>query len=259
MSAGRTAGALLAAALLACAGATPAQADDTGYRYWSFWESQDGQDAADGNDWAYATQGPGTLRAGEGDILGFRFAVSAEASDVQIPREEPDYDVICPPTEVPVDGNRVALVIDYGTAAHAPDGERPPEPATRSACAVVQDGATAADALADVAEELRYGADGLLCAIDGYPVQGCGEQVSADDDAPEADQADGGDAGDDPADDAGGDTADEPGGNPEAAAAEGDSGGDSGPGGSTLAVAAGVTVVGGLAVAAALRSRRRRG
>jgi hypothetical protein len=225
-------GALLAAALLTgVVAASPAHADDTGYRYWSFWEG------ADGGGWSYATQGPGTLRTDDGDVLGFRFAVSPEASDTVRPRAEPDFDLICPPTEAPVEGNRVALVIDHGTPAHAPDGERPPEPPTRTACAEVPDGATAAEALAEVAEPLRYNADGLLCAIDGYPAGGCGEQITDSGDAA---------APAEPTDDA--------------AASGGSAGeGDDDGSGSTVAVVTGVVVVAFLAAAAVFRSRRRRG
>jgi MYXO-CTERM domain-containing protein len=42
---------------------------------------------------------------------------------------------------------------------------------------VAQD-ATTAEALASVAEPLRYDSNALLCAIAGYPAKGCGEQVA---------------------------------------------------------------------------------
>ncbi|MGW7793631.1 GPS-CTERM domain-containing protein, partial [Streptomyces tricolor] len=59
-------------------------------------------------------------------------------------------------------------------------GGGPPRPRRRSACAGVRADATTADALAAVAEPLRYDTNALLCAIAGYPRTGCGEQVSAD-------------------------------------------------------------------------------
>jgi hypothetical protein len=48
-------------------------------------------------------------------------------------------------------------------------------------CASVSPDATTAEALAGVAKPLRYDTNALLCAIAGYPRQGCGEQVSAGD------------------------------------------------------------------------------
>ncbi len=219
-AAARGIGALAAAgAVLAMTAlfAAPAWADDSGYRYWSFWEGEAG------GDWSYAAEGPGTARTDPGDVLGFRFAVSEEASDSHRPRGAADFAAICGPdegTDGDDGGEGVAVVIDFGDRADAPDGGRPPEP--RTECARVPDGATAAEALAAVAEPLRYNSDGLLCAIAGYPEQGCGEQI-----------ADEGTAGDDSAEGGGG-------------------------GGGPVAIAAGIGVVLLLATAAARRARRTR-
>jgi hypothetical protein len=215
--------ALLLTAALAGAAPISARSQDSGYRYWSFWEGEDG------GGWSYATQGPGTWRPGEGDVLGFRFAVSTEASDTHQPRGEAAFGPICGESAE----GRVALVIDFGTPAHAPDGERPPEPRTRTECAPVDDGATVAEILAEVAEPLRYDSSGLLCAIAGYPEQGCGEQVSSDGDDADADASD-------------------------TASAE-KSGDDGAGGGSTVAVLVGVGTVALLAAAAFRRSRAGRG
>ncbi|WP_033822490.1 SCO2322 family protein, partial [Kitasatospora sp. MBT63] len=77
---------------------------------------------------------------------------------------------------------RVAVVLDFGTAADSPPGaldagQSPPAP--RTACASVPSGATSAEVLAAVAPPLRYDSAGLLCAIAGYPRAGCGEPVAA--------------------------------------------------------------------------------
>ncbi|MCF3104467.1 hypothetical protein IPZ58_23145 [Streptomyces roseoverticillatus] len=157
----------LAALLLALLGTAPAQA--AGYRYWSFWQAPGGQ-------WAYATQGPGTARPGDGDVIGFRFAVSADSSDAAKPRGAAGFGPVCDGTPAKDGAKRVAVVLDFGTPADAPDGETPP--AARSACAQVGEDATAGEALAAVAKPLRYDSSALLCAIAGYPRTGCGEQVS---------------------------------------------------------------------------------
>ncbi|MCH6160073.1 SCO2322 family protein [Streptomyces marispadix] len=195
-----------------------------GYRYWSFWEQR-----GESGEWSYATQGPSALRPGDGDVLGFRFALSEDSKDAAKPRGSTAFDHVCDGTDAKPGRKRIALRIDFGTSAHAPPGERPPRP--RTECATVAEDATAADALASVAEPLRYDSAALLCAIDGYPRRGCGEQV----------QEKGKDAGEGASD---GDDAD----------SGGSSGGGSGP---VAGVAAGVAAVAALAFAAVRRSRRR--
>ncbi|MFC5953528.1 SCO2322 family protein [Streptomyces pratens] len=165
--AGRAVVLFLAALLPLLAGAGQAQA--AGYRYWSFWD-------LDGDTWTYATQGPSVARPADGDLQGFRFAVSEESDDSAQPRGAADFDAICAKTPAKDGTKRVALVIDFGTAQDAPSGETPP--AHRTACARVAPDASTAEALASVAEPLRYDNSALLCAIAGYPERGCGEQVS---------------------------------------------------------------------------------
>ncbi|MFH9083425.1 SCO2322 family protein [Streptomyces sp. NPDC017673] len=159
---------VLAAALLLLGSAGPAGA--TGYRYWSFWERTGGH-------WTYAAQGPAFVRPDDGAVQGFRFAVSADSADASRPRGTADFDTICAGTPARPGTKRVALVLDFGTRSDAPSGGTPP--ARRTACARVPSDATTADALAAVAKPLRYDTNALLCAIAGYPEEGCGEQVSA--------------------------------------------------------------------------------
>ncbi|MGC0382324.1 SCO2322 family protein [Streptomyces sp. SAI-129] len=157
---------LLAAFLLI---GTAGQAQAAGYRYWSFWDR-------DGGKWVYATQGPSLVRPSDGDVQGFRFAVSEDSGDAAQPRGTADFASICAKTPAEDGSKRVALVLDFGTGPDAPSGETPPAP--RTACARVSPDATTADALAAVADPLRYNTNALLCAIAGYPKSGCGEQVS---------------------------------------------------------------------------------
>lgn len=159
---------LLGLLLLVLGGAGQAQA--VGYRYWSFWDLTGGK-------WTYATQGPSTARPSDGDVEGFRFSVSADSQDSAKPRGTADFAAICAKTPARDGDKRVALVLDFGTTADAPNGETPPRP--RTACAHVPSDATTAEALASVAKPLRYDTNALLCAIAGYPRTGCGEQVAA--------------------------------------------------------------------------------
>ncbi|GAA2671439.1 SCO2322 family protein [Streptomyces aculeolatus] len=213
------------------AGASGAQAAE-GYRYWSFWDR-------DGDSWVYATKGPGIERPGDGDVHGVRFGVSEESGGGPRPRGAADFDAICGDTE-PGDGKRVALVLDFGTAAHAPGGQTPP--LVRTECASVPEDATLGDALAAVAEPLRYDSDGLLCAIDGYPRSGCAEPAS------------GGEGGAGAADEPGPDFAAAPAGGTAGADSAADDG-DSGPSTGTVGGIAVVAVLAGLTV---WQLRRRR-
>ncbi|WP_405967118.1 SCO2322 family protein [Streptomyces sp. NBC_00015] len=165
----RRCAALVLAALLLSLTGTVQSAQAAGYRYWSFWDRS-------GGSWTYATQGPSTARPADGDVQGFRFAVSADSQDASQPRGAASFATICAKTPARDGTKRVALVIDFGTAADAPSGESPPSP--RTACARVSPDATTAEALASVAKPLRYDTNALLCAIAGYPETGCGEQVS---------------------------------------------------------------------------------
>ncbi|SES02171.1 hypothetical protein SAMN04487983_102811 [Streptomyces sp. yr375] len=149
--------------------AAPVPAHAAGYRYWSFWDRV-------GDQWTYATQGPSTDRPADGDVQGFRFAVSSDSQEAAQPRGADSFAVICAKTPARDGTKRVALVVDFGTAADAPSGESPPSP--RTACARVVPDATTAEALATVAKPLRYDTNALLCAIAGYPETGCGEPVA---------------------------------------------------------------------------------
>ncbi|MFI0515626.1 SCO2322 family protein [Streptomyces sp. WSLK1-5] len=197
--------------------ATTSPAQATGYRYWSFWDRT-------GTAWTYATQGPSTAVPADGDVQGFRFAVSEDSADATTPRGPASFGTICAHTPAQDGRKRVALVLDFGTAADAPAGERPP--ARRTECAVVSPDATTAEALAARAKPLRYDTNALLCAIAGYPRTGCGEQVTGTEQQARPD----------------GDTA----------AARGSDGGPS------VGLLAGLAAIGALGAAAVWRTRRRR-
>ncbi|MFB7866593.1 SCO2322 family protein [Streptomyces sp. NPDC056069] len=175
---GRAAGRLaagLGAVFLTLAVSAPAEA--AGYRYWSFWENQ-------GRAWGYATQGPATARPADGDVIGFRFAVSKDSSDASRPNTAPDFAAVCKGVEKKDGTKRVAVVVDFGGPADAPPGETPPKPVLRTGCPELREDATAAEALAAVAKPLRYDGNALLCGIAGYPAKGCGEQVALPEEQP---------------------------------------------------------------------------
>ncbi|MFJ9605518.1 SCO2322 family protein [Kitasatospora sp. NPDC101176] len=157
----------LLGALLLVATAAPAEA--AGYRYWSFWRATD-------TGWAYQQQGPAVSVPPDGAVDGWRFAVSPDGGrDAARPRAATGFAAVCADTPAQEGRKRVAVVLDFGTAADAGSTEAPPE--QRTACAAVAPNATSAEVLAAVAPPLRYDTNGLLCAIAGYPRAGCGEQL----------------------------------------------------------------------------------
>nr|BEK65550.1 SCO2322 family protein [Kitasatospora purpeofusca] len=208
-----------------------AQAQAAGYRYWSFWRWSDGG-------WVYQQQGPAVHVPADGEVEGWRFAVSPDGGQ-QAARPGPagDFAALCASTPAEAGRKRVAVVLDFGGPADAPARETPPEP--RTACAVVPTRASSAEVLATVAPPLRYDTNGLLCAIAGYPRTGCGEQLGGAD-RPAGTAAPSTGAG--PADATG-------------ATAAGASPGASGP---ALGVGAGLALVLAVAAGARWQSRRRR-
>ncbi|SEM13967.1 SCO2322 family protein [Streptacidiphilus jiangxiensis] len=156
---------VFAAALLALPLLTAAPASATAYRYWAFWSWTQGA-------WSYQQQGPNTNVPADGSVDGWRFGVGEDSAHALSPRPTvaPSFAQLCAGTPAVSGKKRVAVVIDAGTDRGAP--------AERGACAVLDPGATSAQLLAELVPPLRYDVNGMLCAISGYPVQGCGEAVA---------------------------------------------------------------------------------
>ncbi|MFE1176557.1 SCO2322 family protein [Streptomyces sp. NPDC058773] len=228
----RIAAAVLLAGTVTGLAAGPAQAQE--YRYWSFWDGK-------GSSWTYATEGPATLRPADGAVQGFRFTVGADSAAAGKPRAAADFDAICRNTPAEDGRKRIGIVLDFGTTADAPGGERPPK--ARTECARVPEDASAGEALAAVARRLRYDANALLCAIAGYPKAGCAEAVSGSRDGAKR-------SGTSAASSAGA-AGDRDGAK--------DGGGGSGDGGPSAGLLGGVAAVVVLGAAAVWQARRRRG
>jgi hypothetical protein len=165
--------ALALALVTAVVAAAPAAAES--FRYWGYY-------TWDGSEWAFAQAGPADTTPPDGSIEGWRFAVADETS-TRLPRATPDIETLCGSTAAEDGSKRVGVVIDYGTTEDAPEGDE--VPAARGACAVVDTDASGADVLAAVAD-LRIADSGLVCGIDGYPSEGCGDPV--DGEAPSGDE-----------------------------------------------------------------------
>ncbi len=154
----------LGAATLATAGSASA-AD--GYRYWNYFHLDKGA-------WAFSTVGAGQYQPKDGAVEGWRFGTSTTSQGVT-PRADltkVTFAAVCAAEKPAAGKKRVAVVIDYGTESDA-KGSQVPEP--RAACAVVDAKASGQQVLESVAQ-VRSG-NGMTCAVDGYPVTGCGEPV----------------------------------------------------------------------------------
>ena len=174
---GRTVVAALAALVIGLATAlvTAAPAAAESFRYWGYYTQ-------DGSAWAFAQTGPADATPADGSVEGWRFAVADETS-TRFPRATPDFEALCGATAAEDGTKRVGVVIDDGTTEDAPEGGE--VPAAIGACAVVDVDASGADVLAAVAD-LRLADSGLVCGIDGYPSEGCGDPV--DGPAPSGDE-----------------------------------------------------------------------
>jgi hypothetical protein len=164
--------ALLLALLPALAIASPATADS--YRFWGYYQW-------DGTAWQFAPTGPADTEPADGDIEGWRFAVSDESAS-KFPRAQASFESICGGDAAAEGNKRVAVVIDYGLPEDN-EGETPP--AAAGACAEVAAAASGAEVLAAVAQTRLE--NGLICAIDSWPASGCGDPVT--DDAPQTDES----------------------------------------------------------------------
>jgi hypothetical protein len=129
-----------------------------------------------GENWRFATEGPATTRTNEGDVFGWRFAITTATAtkDAQPSISAPDaFTEACTDVLAPAGQHRLAIVIDYGSADQAPVGEAPP--ADRIECVIAADGSTAAQSLSSIAN-LRVD-QGFVCGVDGYPASECAPVV----------------------------------------------------------------------------------
>jgi hypothetical protein len=158
---------LLTAALAAVALAAPAQA--AAYRYWSYWQGATGT-------WVAAPTGPGDYTLVDEDVQGWRFAITTDMP-TQAPDNAPVFADLCPDLSAAGSTSgqvRVAVVIDAGFTADAPQGQTPPGDVV--SCVIVPEGSTGNQALA--AAGAVSDASGLICSINGYPEGECGSEVS---------------------------------------------------------------------------------
>lgn len=151
----------------------PATSQAAAYRYWSYWLGADGA-------WSFASVGPSFRIPADGTLEGWRFSVSGIQGN-QAPSFAADFEAVCGDTAPEEGRKRVAVVVDPGVAADAPEGEQPP--GAWAMCIVAQPRATGYDVLRAAA---TVRADrGLICGIGGYPATGCADIIAEPTPTPE--------------------------------------------------------------------------
>lgn len=158
----------LALLLLALGTAAPGHAA-TGFRYWNFW-------VVDSGAWVLPQEVTQERELDDFAVDGWHFGVWGDDGG-RPPRSVAAFSSLCPNLvtgSAPAGKVRVAVVIDPGTNADAPDAESPP--AIRTSCLLLPRGATSQDALERAATSLRS-QSGTVCAINGYPETECAPAV----------------------------------------------------------------------------------
>lgn len=165
----RIAGALVASVLavtVVFAGAGAAHAED-GYRYWNY-------SHLTGDTFEFAQSGPADFVPEDGAVEGWRFGTSTVAQGIE-PRADlgtVSFDAVCGDSKAAAGEKRVAVLVDFGTDA---DADAATIPDARGECAVVPTDANGQKTLESVVDV--RGDKGMICALDGYPVKGCGDPV----------------------------------------------------------------------------------
>jgi hypothetical protein len=158
--------ALLGLGLLV-AGTGTAQAT-TGYKYWNYFHVKNGA-------YVFATTGPSDYTPKDKSVEAYRYGLSTASSGLK-PRTAPTtypFAKICAGTHARSSQKRVGVLLDFGTGADAPSGQKPPQP--RAGCALVPANATGQQVLETVAKVRAQ--KGLVCGVDGYPASGCSVTV----------------------------------------------------------------------------------
>jgi len=164
-----TATAILLMAISNLSFASSANAADKGWRYWGYYQAAPGAKT-----WTAAMTGP-TVDIKDGAVEGWSFVFSADDIPSIAPSVKPDFQTICGKTKSDKDTKRIALVIDYGSKAYAPKGEKVQK--TFTTCIRTAKASQGIDVLGQVAK-IRADKSGLICGLNGYPAKECGVEIS---------------------------------------------------------------------------------
>jgi hypothetical protein len=145
-----------------------AQAAEKGWRYWGYFQAAPGKTV-----WTPAMTGP-TVDVADGAVEGWSFVFSSDDIPSVLPRVKPDFKSICAGVKADRDTKRIGLVIDFGSSAYAPKGEKVKK--TITTCVRVAKESQGIDVLGQVTK-IRAASSGLICGLAGYPAKECGVEI----------------------------------------------------------------------------------
>ena len=148
---------------------TPASAADKGWRYWGYYQAAPGA-----TKWTAAMTGP-TVDIEDGAVEGWSFVFSSDDIPSTPPMVKPNFASICGKTKADKDTKRIALVVDFGSKAYAPKGEKVQKVITT--CVRTAKTSQGIDVLG-MALKVRAAKSGLICGLNGYPAKECGVEIS---------------------------------------------------------------------------------
>lgn len=159
---------LLAILLIASLTTPTAHAADKGWRYWGYFQAAPGSSI-----WKAAMTGP-TVDIADGAVEGWSFVFGNDDIPSLAPRVIPSFEKICGKTKADKDTKRVGLVIDFGSSAWAPKGEKVRK--TITTCVRTAKESQGIDVLGQVVK-IRAAGSGLICGLNGYPAKECGVEI----------------------------------------------------------------------------------
>lgn len=145
-----------------------ANAADKGWRYWGYFQAAPGTST-----WKAAMTGP-TVDIADGAVEGWSFVFSSDDIPSQTPKVMPSFAKICGNTKADKDTKRIGLVIDFGSTAWAPKGEKPRK--TITTCVRTAKASQGIDVLGQVVK-IRAASSGLICGLSGFPAKECGVEI----------------------------------------------------------------------------------
>ena len=147
----------------------PAIAAEKGWRYWGYFQAGPGKTS-----WTSAMTGP-TVDVADGSVEGWSFVFSSEAVPSIAPAAKPEFAKICANTKADEDTKRVALIIEFGSKAYAPKGEKIQKRIIR--CVRTAKESQGIDILGQVVK-IRSASSGLICGLKNYPAKECGLEIT---------------------------------------------------------------------------------
>jgi hypothetical protein len=160
--------AAILAALVSQSLIAPAEAASKGWRYWGYYQA-----APKSTAWKAAMTGP-TVDIADGSVEGWIFTFSGDDVPSTPPSVKPNFASICGKTKAQVGLKRIGLVIDFGSQAYAPKGEKVKKTIVR--CVLTAKESQGIDVLAQEIN-VRSADSGLICGFNGYPAKECGVEI----------------------------------------------------------------------------------